>query len=141
MRKVQIQILGVILATGLAGCGDSEVEAASELPPLPRVASASPDDVLLSALMSGPMTLENGCLRVRDHLIIWHPESRLEQAEDGRVRVVDGRTGQSAYVGDDVAVGGGEITMEGFELTKSSLAEPFPDCEGPYWLGSGFVHR
>lgn len=65
----------------------------------------------LEALAQGRLHIDrNGCLRIggeKGAFVIWHHDSRLERSPDGRIRITDGYSGNSAYVGDEVAMGGG----------------------------------
>lgn len=62
------------------------------------------------ALAQGKLHLDPaGCLRIGDDtgpFVVWHHDSRIERTPDGRIRITDGFTGNSAYVGDDIALAG-----------------------------------
>lgn len=63
--------------------------------------------------------------------MIWHHDSRIEHAEDVRIRITDGFTGNMAYVGGEIAPGG-----SGGPDTPENVTPPIPDaCAGAeYWM-------
>ncbi|GAJ24513.1 unnamed protein product, partial [marine sediment metagenome] len=71
-------------------------------------------------------------LRVDQELIIWQPDYFVNN-NDGTIEILDRNGEVVARVGEEVCMGGGEITS--IEHINKLLKEPLPqDCEGPYWL-------
>lgn len=87
------------------------------------------------ALIRGRLLLDDrGCLRIGNDdgpLVIWHHDSTIEHAEDGRIRITDGFTGNMAHVGDEIALGG-----SGGPDAPGNVTPPIPDaCAGAeYWM-------
>lgn len=60
-----------------------------------------------SNLMLAPLRLDaQGCLRFGGHFTIWHPDSRILRAPDGRIAVIDGITGHTVHVGEHMGASG-----------------------------------
>lgn len=130
----------LITAAALAACSPAanSVSASNDMEadPLPILTRSSMQwDVVLQALFRGTLHLDpRGCIRAGDDsgpLIVWHPDSRIEQTDDGRFRVTDGYTGHSAYLGAEVAMGGGVGSA-----MPTNLVEPVPEaCRSEeYWV-------
>lgn len=101
-------------------------------------------DLELEALAQGRLHIDgNGCLRIggeKGAFVIWHHDSRIERTSDGRIRITDGYSGNTAYVGDEIAMGGGRenrvppATGERAE-TPTNVTEPIPEAcaSGEIW--------
>ncbi|MDY6911118.1 MAG: hypothetical protein SVM79_01985 [Chloroflexota bacterium] len=95
----------------------------------------------MTAMLTGELVLEDGFLRVRasdddeGNLIIWQTDYFLHSNE-GVIEILD-RNGQVVgRVGEEVCMGGGEVSMTA--SFERQLREPLPEhCEGPYWLQGG----
>ncbi|WP_146148837.1 hypothetical protein [Pseudaminobacter soli (ex Li et al. 2025)] len=101
-------------------------------------------DLELQALVQGRLEIDrNGCLRIGGEdgpFVIWHHDSRIERTNDGRIKITDGYSGNTAYVGDEIAMGGGQenrvppatgVRPE----TPTNVTEPIPDAcaAGEIW--------
>ena len=101
-------------------------------------------DAELEALAQGKLVIDrNGCLRIGGEngaFVIWHHDSRIERTSDGRIKITDGYSGRTAYVGDEVAMGGGQgnrvppATGER-AATPTNVTEPIPEAfaSGEFW--------
>lgn len=126
-----------------SGAGHQQAQDSSQLPVLVRRAVSS--EISLHGLAMGRLELdENGCLRVNGGgwapFIVWPHDTRIERAEDGRLRIVDTRTGNSAYVGDEVALVGGSAMGNDQRTDWSGLTEPVPEaCREPRHFVAGGI--
>ena len=105
-------------SAGLAACSggpgtphetgvDAAADADAGLPVLVTV-TRYPDE-WLSNLARAPLQLDDsGCLRFGGHYAIWHPDSRIERAPDGRIAIVEGVAGQTVHVGEEIGTSGVE---------------------------------
>ena len=98
----------------------------------------------LEALAQGRLEIDkNGCLRIGGAdgpFVIWHHDSRIERTDDGRIRITDGYSGNTAYVGDEIAMGGGvgnRVTPAsgGRQDVPTNTTEPIPEAcaTGEIW--------
>lgn len=105
----------------------------ADLPSLPvLVRQSARAEVSLQALFMGHLHLDpNGCLRGRDEagpLIIWHHDTRMDRAANGRVRIVDTASGSAVHVGDEIALSGGQTS----EVLPASVVPQIPPaCQTP----------
>jgi len=85
----------------------------------------------------------DGCLRVGEAgpFVIWHHDSRVERTDDGRIKITDGYSGNTAYVGDEIAMGGGQgnrvpPATGGKVEVPSNVTEPIPAAcaSGEIWM-------
>lgn len=92
------------------------------------------------AALLGPatLTLDDGCLRAGDHVLVWPPEFAVTLGGN-RVEVSDGYTGETAlwHAGDTVWLGGGEIRLA--SVSAEAGQRWYGTCEGAsaYWLVGG----
>lgn len=105
----------------------------ADLPSLPLLIRQSVRaEVSLQALFLGRLHLDaHGCLRGGDEagpLIIWHHDTRIDRAADGRVRIVDTTTGNAGHVGDEIALSGGQTSEV---LTASTVPQIPQVCRTP----------
>src|SRR5690606_14016179 len=105
-------MMGVHLFLGMwaALIANPAVANDEKLPALIR--ASQPADLFLAARLQGQLQLdEAGCLRVAKRngdpgpFVIWSLNSRIERAEDGRVRSTDSFSGKIVHVGDEVVMG------------------------------------
>ena len=96
----------------------------------------------MQALFLGRLQLDaDGCLRGGGEagpFIIWHHDTRIDRAADGRVQIVDTTTGNSVKVGDEIALSGGNIS----EVRAADLTAPVPEtCRtgGGYFLAGSVM--
>lgn len=131
MRKIYWSHLALGLAVqGTAACttvphmsaAAAPVDAA-QLPVLVR--QSARNAMALQALFLGRLHLDaNGCLRAGNEvgpIIIWHHDTRIERAPDGRIRIVDATSGVGVEVGDEIALSGGYRAG-----TVTNVTEPVP---------------
>ena len=101
------------------------------------------DGVVMEALAEGPLSLVDGCLRLRladypdsGYLVVWPAAVSLQVSEDGAITVLDsagqviGRAGETIRLGggameDPAALGFWDAQIEGM---------PIAACPGPYWI-------
>ncbi len=103
---------------------------------LPRQDTRGGEVGHMQALLGGEIVEVDGCLRVgsRDgSLIIW-PDGYRAGMQDGRVVVLDGSGRIVARVGDQVSMGGGEVSREHIEGWDLIDPKPPAACPGPYWI-------
>ncbi|MDH6233239.1 hypothetical protein M2281_003850 [Mesorhizobium soli] len=102
------------------------------------------NDVELEALAQGRLAIDqNGCLRIggeQGPFVIWHHDSRIERTGDGRIKITDGYSGNTAYVGDEIAMGGGQgnrvpPATGARDKTPTNVTEPIPEAcaAGEIW--------
>jgi hypothetical protein len=87
----------------------SQAADAARLPVLVR--QSVRNELTMQALFMGRLHLDaNGCLRGDNDagpIILWHHDTRIERASDGRIRIADATTGNAVHVGDEIALSGG----------------------------------
>lgn len=120
----------------LAGAPSSAEDAAA-LPHFAR--AAKPYDVSLQALAIATLRIDgDNCLRHGNSVVLWHHDTVAEYAEDGRIRIVDGFTGNVVHVGEEVAMAGGGGGGSGIATWSGiATAKPAPPdaCTGTFWSG------
>jgi hypothetical protein len=136
-RKLLISVVCLAVVLSLAaGCNQS-----SSNPYFP-VAKQTESTYPL-ALTTGKLVVEGDYVRVKSgwffakgSLLIWPYGYSLKTA-DGKISVVDKDGQVVAVAGDNVKIGGGEISLE---IVEKYLGKSLPaNCPGPYWLVSGVV--
>ena len=134
-----LAVSGCTADTGAAGTGKDVPET---LPVFVR--NSVRTDVALEALAQGKLVVDrHGCLRIggaEGPFVIWHHDSRIERTDDGRIKITDGYSGNTAYVGDEVAMGGGQgnrvpPATGGRAEAPSNVTEPIPAAcaSGEIW--------
>jgi hypothetical protein len=136
MKKIFPGHVVLFLAVpGIAACttktdGHIVAAPAAKRAPLPALIRQNlRNEMTLQALFMGRLHLDaNGCLRAGDEagpIIIWHHDTRIERAPDGRIRVDDALTGNAVHVGDEIALSGGYRAGP-----ATTVTEPVPQsCE------------
>lgn len=118
----------------------------------PRV--SEPGGMYPSALGGGTLIVKDRCIYMAPSggggVVVW-PYGYSLRREDGEIVVLNGRDEVVAKVGDEVRMGGGQITKEEAGLTPEAARRAFeeqrgelgvPDrCRGPLWVSSGVVGR
>lgn len=133
--KVNALRLGLCLALpAISACAteaDTTANAVrpAELPSLPvLIRQSARAEVSLQALFLGRLHLDaDGCLRGENEagpLIIWHHDTQIDRAADGRVRIVDTTTGNAVHVGDEIALPGGQTS----EVLPASVTPQIPQA-------------
>lgn len=125
--------------TGVAGIGKT---ISGALPVFVR--NSVRNDLALEALLQGRLVVDgDGCLRVGEAgpFVIWHHDSRIERTDDGRIKITDGYSGNTAYVGDEIAMSGGQgnrvpPATGGKVEVPSNVTEPIPAAcaSGEIWM-------
>lgn len=104
-----------------------------------------------SALGGGRLVVKDGCIHMAPGGVVVWPYGYSLRGEDGEILVLNGRDEVVAKVGDEVRMGGGQITQEeagptpeaarrAFEEKRGELGVP-DRCRGPLWVSSGVVGR
>lgn len=98
--------------------------------------------VHMTALAEGTLVQDGGYLRLKrdidSALLIW-PYGFTQRTEGGEIQVFDGSGRVVARVGDNIKVGGGEVSAK---MAEQYIGRPLPaDCPGPYWIVSEVVER
>jgi hypothetical protein len=134
------------LALAVAACQAVE-EPSGETVFFPQPPPHVGPTIVLAALGSGTLALENGCLWLKSgadrDLIIWPPSYRLDVA-GGRLVVIDGAGSPFAEVGGPITIGGGELTSAESSIDinvwmESKIGRTIPAaCRlGRYWDAAG----
>ncbi len=106
----------------------------------------NPPSVYVDIMIEGNLTIENGCLRVRQKntdgngfLLIWDPRFST-RTEQGVVQVIDSSTDEVlAKVGDLVVIGdGGDLAKPTWLSLKMSIPN---ECTGPYWVVGEYIKK
>lgn len=85
------------------------------------------------ALLTGKLTLKDGCLCVEDTIIIWQPDYFLN-SNNGTIEILDREGKVVARLGEEVVIGGGGYSVP-IEDINRMLKEPLPSgCDGPFWI-------
>lgn len=154
MKHASITTLAGIVLT-LCACSDVAVGTAADpvadLPILVR--NSVRNDLTLQALARGRLHVDpHGCLRIGGDdgpFVIWHHDSRIERTDDGRIKITDGFTGNSAYVGDEIAMAGGIGTLvppastDHKPVMPTNITEPIPEvcATGEIWWAGNLMNE
>lgn len=89
--------------------------------------------VHLTAAAEGGLVYEQGCFKLRMRgqplqTIIWHSHFSLI-SQYGKPGVLDENSGESAFAGDDIRIGGGVVESVGSNVENYALATK---CGAPY---------
>lgn len=92
----------------------------------------TPANASMQALLSGPLKLEDKCLKVGENLIVW-PYGFSMQTKGTKVNILDKKGNIVASVGDTVKLSGGQVTAQasGSEMLSQFVND---DCRGPLWI-------
>lgn len=92
----------------------------------------TPAKASMQALLSGPLKLEDKCLKVGENLIVW-PYGFSMQTKGTKVNILDKKGNIVASVGDTVKLSGGQVTAQasGSEMLSQFVND---DCRGPLWI-------
>ena len=127
----------VLAVLGLPACAPAARVApvsaqASDATPLPvLIRSTLRTEMTMQALFMGRLHLDpHGCLRGGSDegpIIVWHHDTGIERAPDGRIRIADSTTGNAVHVGDEIALSGGYRAGP-----IGNVTEPVPQaCQPP----------
>ena len=92
-------------------------------------------NIVMEAELEGQLVSKDGCLRITsiggtDYLLIWPHGFKL--TVDGRNIQVSDDSGVSLSVGEEIRIGGGEVSLS---RVQAFVEQPLPsDCPGPYWV-------
>jgi hypothetical protein len=113
---------------------------------------AGPADDFMTALGGGTLVVRNRCIHMAPDrgggVVVW-PHGYSLRREGNEVLVLNSRGEVVAKVGEEVRMGGGQITQEeagpmleaarrNFEEEREELGVP-DGCRGPLWVSSGVV--
>lgn len=154
LRRPEIW-LGLVAALSLAACGyDSVVPPAAPSPRGSGPVAAAPSPAVffptqeatdgptahMDALLVGTLALEDGCLRAgavgsgETDLVVW-PNGFALRRDGQDIRVLDADGREVGRIGEEVLLGGGQITQieagEGYEQLRRRMSD---GCSGPYWI-------
>lgn len=140
-------------ALALSACSDVAVattaDSFADLPVLVR--NSVRNDLAMEALARGRLHLDrHGCIRIGGDdgpFVIWHHDSRIERTDDGQIKITDGFTGNSAYVGDEIAMGGGignlvpPASTDHKPVMPTNITEPIPEAcaSGEIWWAGNLM--
>ena len=113
-----------------------------------------PSEMSPQALGGGRLVVRDRCIHMAPDggggVVVW-PYGYSLRREGGEVVVLNGRDEVVASVGEEVRMGGGQITREEAGPTPEAASRAFeekrgelgvPDrCRGPLWVSSGVVRR
>ena len=127
----------VLAVLGLPACAPAARVApvsaqAGDAAPLPAlIRSTIRTEMTMQALFMGRLHLDpHGCLRGGSDdgpIIVWHHDTAIARAPDGRIRIADNATGNAVHVGDGIALSGGYRPGP-----ISNVTEPVPQaCKPP----------
>jgi len=145
MKKIIFSVLSI---AALSGCAETDTDhtvndsTAGTLPVFVR--NSVRNDHELQALAKGRLQIDrNGCLRIGGEdgpFVIWHHDSRIERTDDGRIKITDEYSGNTAYVGDEIAMGGSSENRvppatSGSVEVPTNVTEPVPEAcaSGEIW--------
>jgi len=119
----------------LAGCAHTTKTEQAEALPLVRFPppQENAEVVHLTAAAVGKLVYEQGCFKLRARgqplqTIIWHSHFSL-LSRDGKTGVVDEISGESAFAGDEIRIGGGVVDSVGSNVENYARAR---ECGAPY---------
>ena len=145
MKKIVFALLSIMALSACAESGSEHTADDSVSDALPVfVRNNVRSDLELEALAKGRLEIDrNGCLRIGGEdgpFVIWHHDSRIERTDDGRIKITDGYSGNTAYVGDEIAMGGGvgnrvPPATGGPAEIPANVTEPVPEAcaSGEIW--------
>ena len=111
-----------------------------------------PGGLSLSALGGGKLVVKNSCIymgtRHHSDVVVW-PYGYSLSRKDGEIRILNEKGKVVAQVGEEVRIGGGEITQAEAGPTPEAARRQFEEkrgelgvpnrCRGPLWVSSGVV--
>lgn len=135
MRILAILSISFMILTMVPSCNNTPI-------PTPFFPSLrEPLNAYPPASGEGKLILENGCLRLKysngeSSFIIW-PYGFSVRVEGNSVQVINDKGQIVTSVGDELKIGGGEISVD---IVEKLTGQKLPDnCPGPYWLAGDVV--
>ena len=120
-----------------SGCYDSS----PPITPSPTSSTPSVEPTRLLALVSGKITIDDGCIRIIEdqfgttYLLAFVPEYSVVVEED-QLRISEPAKEDKIIKQDQVvALGGGEIGSDKKKINTEALQNVPEHCEGNIWLG------
>ena len=96
---------------------------------------------LLSSEPERLLVDENGCIRIKNYLIVW-PHGFKAISRNNNMAIVDNEGEVVANIGDQVTVSGGECSGCSLDdIKKITGTDPNPQCEGIYWMVGNEIKR
>lgn len=142
MKRRSAFMIAITVAVVLSACSNDAKQVLAEIAQgggLPVLVTAKePQDAYLSNLRRGLLSVDsNGCLRHGTAFVIWPHGSQIERTAEGQLRVIDGATGKTVLVGQEIGMSG----VANNELPDGAhVALPIPtQCGGPYMWGGPVV--
>jgi hypothetical protein len=148
-----LALLSVMVLPACTVSAERAVAAVSTSQGLPAfVRNNVRNDFELQALAQGRLEIDrNGCLRIGGEdgaFLIWHHDSRIERMTDGRIMITDGYSGNSAFVGDEIALTGGAGTRVppatgNLPETPTNVTRPIPEAcaSGEIWWAGRLMNE
>jgi hypothetical protein len=134
---MKIQLLLSLITISLTSCIVKPTIANKEKAPIQPIliTSNTRSNISMMASAHGKLIADkNGCIRLSNEtgpLIIWRYGSKLESLGNGKFKITNGFTNQSALIGEEISIGGGLYEVKSTQVTPS-----IPNaCENHgYWL-------
>ena len=96
---------------------------------------------LLSSEPEKLLVDENGCIRIKNYLIVW-PHGFKVINRNNNMAIVNNEGEVVANIGDRVTVSGGECSGCSLDdIKKVTGTDPNPQCEGIYWIVGNEIKR
>ncbi|WP_335975757.1 hypothetical protein [Acinetobacter calcoaceticus] len=134
---MKLQLLASLITINLTSCMVKPHIASNEeksIQPI-LITSNTRNNISMMASAHGKLIVDkNGCIRLGGEtgpLIIWRHGSKLENLGNGKFKITNGFTNQSALIGEEISIGGGLYEVKSTQVTSS-----IPDAcvNHGYWL-------
>ncbi len=134
---MKIQLLLYLMTISLTSCMVKPTIATNEdisIQPV-LITSNTRSNISMMASAQGKLIVDkSGCIRLGDEtapLIIWPYGSKLENLGNGKFKITNGFTNQSAVIGEQISLGGGLYEVKSTQVTPS-ISKACADYG--YWL-------
>ncbi|WP_249882030.1 hypothetical protein [Acinetobacter calcoaceticus] len=134
---MKIQLLLSLITISLTSCIVKPHIASNEEKSIQPILTTSNTRSNISMMASAHGKLiadKNGCIRLSNEtgpLIIWRYGSKLESLGNGKFKITNGFTNQSALIGEEISIGGGLYEVKSTQVTPSI---PNACANHGYWL-------
>ena len=139
MLQKLAMVAALVASTACTGTTETDVDADAKAGVLPvLVRNAFPAQDAPQALIQGLLVVDHaGCIRIGNAagdvgpFVIWHYASTIARADDGRIRITDGFTGNTIHIGEEIALGGSGGADAPANVTPDI---PAACAGGDFWL-------